>query len=140
MTISPALGVIIMMNNFFHDLSVALFLCALLALMAILQERTGSLTALHEESLGRLEKLFKKTARWSFFFILAFGAVRTWFYKDFEWHSAVEHGQVAALIVKHVLFVLLIGAGWRYIWKLKNSTTGGARAIPSNNARTGVRV
>jgi hypothetical protein len=43
------------------------------------------------------------------------GVPRTLFYRKFEWNTAVEHGQVAAIIVKHVLVFSIVGTG-AYLW------------------------
>jgi hypothetical protein len=39
------------------------------------------------------------------------GAIRAWFFMDFEWNPAVGKGQVAALIVKHIVLVILTVVG-----------------------------
>lgn len=111
MTITPALGIAVMMNNFFHDLSVAMFACALGALYLIARERAAASGGAHAASLERLSAACERAARWSFVFILLFGAVRAAAFERFEWLPMAERGQIAALIVKHILFVVLIAWG-----------------------------
>lgn len=105
-----AVGVLVMLNNFFHDLSVALFTCALLGLAALWRAapRAGSAARPFVESLDRLGV---GIARWSFGGIVGFGAVRAAAFREFEWLPAVGRAQVPALALKHVLLAaLLVGA------------------------------
>jgi hypothetical protein len=111
-------GLLVMLNNFLHDLAVAVFFCAWMGLLVLARE------AQEQSAVRRLNRAFRKTAGWSFFFILAFGIVRTVYYREYEWYSAVEHGQVAALAVKHALFVVIIVAGWAYLWKTRKNRAG----------------
>ena len=124
MTITPAIGIAIMMNNFFHDLSVAMFGCAIGALWLLAREKSGR-SAETLELLERFEAAALKTAKWSFFWILAFGAVRSAAFKQFEWLPMAEKGQVAALIVKHVLFTVLIVWGLLQL-RARRRAAGGA--------------
>ena len=48
-------------------------------------------------------------------FMFMAGIVRTFTYKDFEWNNAVEHGQVLALMIKHVILFILFAYGI-YLW------------------------
>ena len=109
--------VLIMFNNFFHDLAAAMLFCAMLGLFAVSKEMRAAISAQHAASLRRLEKLFFKAAGWSLFFIIVLGAVRAFNYRTFEWYAAVERGQVAALVVKHILFFFIVAAGFFCIWK-----------------------
>jgi hypothetical protein len=56
-----------------------------------------------------------RVARLSLYWILIGGVPRTFFYRDFEWVTAVKHGQVPALIVNHILAFALVGTGV-YLW------------------------
>lgn len=108
MTITPTIGIAIMMNNFFHDLSVAMFGCAIGALFLLARERQANGDSNITALLDRFERFSTKTAKWSFIFILLFGAVRSAAFKQFEYLPMAEKGQIAALIVKHILFAVLI--------------------------------
>ena len=109
--------VLLMLNNFFHDLAAAMLFCAMLGLFAVAKEMRAVINTQHVEPLGRLESLFFKVAGWSLFFIVVLGTVRAFNYKTFEWYAAVERGQVAALVVKHILFFFIVAAGFFCIWK-----------------------
>ena len=57
-----------------------------------------------------------KLARFSLAWIVLGGIPRTIWYGDFEWANAAGRGQVAALIVKHVVALAFVIAGivfWR---------------------------
>ncbi len=101
------MGVALMLNNFFHDLSVALFTCALLG-QAQLWRAAPRAGAAARPIIDALDRLAVRVARWSFAGIMVFGAVRAAAFRDFEWLPAVGRAQVPALAVKHVLLVALL--------------------------------
>ena len=116
-----AVAMLVMLNGFFHDLSVAMFLCALVVLTWAAAESRKESSPGGRMCLERLERLFGRIAAWSFVFLVIFGGVRTVFFKSHEWREAAGHGQLPALVVKHVAFVALIAAGLLYRLKLQRS-------------------
>jgi hypothetical protein len=107
---STAGGITLMISNYFHDLSVALLVTNILAIYYIgrmLDERTS----LRDEVLERLFRRLGKVTWWALGYVIIAGAVRAWFFMDFEWNPAVGKGQTAALVVKHVILVGLTVAG-----------------------------
>ena len=119
---SPAtLAMLVMMNGFFHDLSVAMFLCALVVLTWAAAEFLKIPSAEGRRLLERLERLFGRVAAWSFFFLVAFGAVRMYFFQSHEWSAAAGREQLPALVAKHAAFVVLIVAGILHSLKLRRS-------------------
>lgn len=96
------IGVLVMLNNYSHDLAVAVFFVSILSGWWLRREL--GLTA-----RAALERLLT-VARWSFGWILAAGVVRTLTYYDYEWMSAAGNNQVPALIIKHVVLVTV--AAW----------------------------
>jgi hypothetical protein len=48
-------------------------------------------------------------------FMFIAGIIRAFTYKQFEWHNAVESGQVMALMVKHVILFIIFALGV-YFW------------------------
>ncbi len=117
---SPAAGVALMMNNYFHDVATALLGASGFALWVMLRrwEQAGGgpdggryFLAIHR-SMTRL-------ARFSLAWIVLGGIPRTIFYREFEWANAAGRAQVAALVVKHVLAFGFVGGGaWLWV-KLK---------------------
>jgi hypothetical protein len=113
---SPAAGVALMMNNYFHDVATALLAASGFALWVMLRawERDGGpesaryFMAIH----ARMAKL----ARFSLAWIVLGGVPRTIFYAEFEWANAAGRAQVPALVVKHVIaFAFVAGGAWLWI-------------------------
>jgi hypothetical protein len=106
------IGVLVLLNNFFHDLSVALFACALLGAAALWRGASAAGPAARPV-VEALDRTARRVAAGSFAGIVVFGAVRTAAFREYEWLPAVGRGIVPALVVKHVVLVaLLAGAGW----------------------------
>jgi uncharacterized membrane protein len=97
-------SIFVMLNNYFHDLSVGvLFANVMLTLILI---------RLLEQQEQQSPDLLLKFVRLSFrvtwgalAFIVIGGVIRTLTYRSFEWAEAAGKGQVAALIVKHIILV-----------------------------------
>jgi hypothetical protein len=121
-TIHPALGVAIMMNNYLHNVAAALLGASGVALWVILikyESHPNHNDRAMSEYFLSLYSSMTRVARLSLYWILIGGVPRTFFYRDFEWVTAVKHGQVPALIVNHILIFALVGTGV-YLWlKLK---------------------
>lgn len=104
-----------MMNNYFHDVATALLLASGVV-MWIIVKRLGDTT---EESVIRyflgIYHGVTKLAKFSLGWILIGGIPRTLAYQQFEWANAAGKGQVPALIVKHILVFIFVGAG-AHIW------------------------
>lgn len=127
MTIGTAGGIAIMMNNYFHDVATALLAASAFSLWAIARIH-GRHTGLEAdrfflEAYGHLKGLVLFALAW----IVVGGVPRTIFYKDFEWANAAGKGQVAALVVKHILAFLFLGLGV-FGWAKLGRRVSGARA------------
>lgn len=113
--LNPTLGLFIMMNNYFHDVATALLAASGVALWVMMKRyEDGS----GEEATQYFLSIYKgmtRLARFSLYWILLGGVPRTIFYRDFEWSNAVGHGQIPALIVKHILAFAFVGTGV-YVW------------------------
>ena len=113
---SPTLGVLIMMNNYFHDVATALLLAGGYVIWVIVKrydasEKTRETTEYFLSIYGKAVKLAKIALIW----IVLGGIPRTIFYAEFEWANAAGKGQIAALIVKHILAFAFVGMG-AHIW------------------------
>lgn len=109
--ISPALGVIIMMNNYFHDVATGLLITSGVGLWVVVRRFQDTGNREKAEYFLSIYRGMKRLARFSLFWILLGGVPRTLFYKSFEWANAVDHYQVPALIVKHVLAFSFVFGG-----------------------------
>jgi len=93
-----------MLANYFHDLAVAM-----LAASVVVIHLAGRIMGEEEDRravLVRLVRGMSKVAWWSLGYVILAGAVRAWFFLDFEWNPLVERqGMLIALGFKHVLLV-----------------------------------
>ncbi len=114
---SPTLGIIIMMNNYFHDVATALLLASGIV-MWIIYTRLGQ--SRDEAVLRYFVSLYRgvtSMAKFALIWLILGGIPRTIFYTEFEWANAAGNNQIPALIVKHLLVFLFVGAG-AYLWIL----------------------
>lgn len=119
-TISPTLGVIIMMNNYFHDVATALLMASGWALWVIYKRYNAlpdeiRLTPASRRYFISLYHAMTTLAKFALLWIIVGGVPRTLFYRSFEWANAVQHVQIPALIVKHILAFAFVGTG-AHIW------------------------
>ena len=112
----PVSGVLIMMNNYFHDVATALLAASGFVVWTIVKRydassKTGETT----EYFLKIYRNTTKFAKFSLVWIVIGGIPRTIFYKEFEWANAAGKGQITALIVKHILAFAFVGLG-AYLW------------------------
>jgi len=116
MQISPGLGVVIMMNNYFHDMATGLLVGSGFALHAILRIQAAmkapQATLFFLKTNRQMVKLFKFALWW----VILGGIPRTIFYTSFEWANAADKLQVPALAVKHVMMFTAVVWGI-YAWR-----------------------
>lgn len=112
---NPALGVFIMLNNYFHDVATALLAASGVTMWIILRRYSNNTNTDVTDYFLRIYKGITRLAKFSLCWILVGGIPRTLAYKDFEWANAVGKKQVPALIVKHVLAFIFVCAG-AFIW------------------------
>lgn len=105
-------AVIIMLNNYFHDLAVAFLFASTLMARATLRYQP-------EDSSPRLARMLNRVAWGALIWVLVGGAVRAWFYMEYEWLPKAGTAQIPALAVKHVFLVALTVWGLKGILDLK---------------------
>ncbi|MDH3319658.1 MAG: hypothetical protein OEO84_08200 [Betaproteobacteria bacterium] len=102
------IAILVMLNNLFHDFAVALLFASLLMLSLfyrkIRQHGDPAGTALVRAVAGTFDKVIY--ACWAA--LILGGIVRTLAYESFEWNEAAGRGQVAALVVKHIVLVSVV--------------------------------
>jgi hypothetical protein len=115
--LTPAAGIALMMNNYFHDVATALLAASAFALWVLLRRyEAGARGPEAARYFLEIQRAMAKLARFSLAWIVLGGIPRTIWYTEFEWANAAGRGQVAALVVKHVVaFGLVVGgvAFWR---------------------------
>lgn len=128
---SETSGVILMMNNYFHDVATALLLASSIAMWVIYRKFGESTDAGVREYFLRLYDSITLLARFSLAWIILGGIPRTIFYTEFEWSHYAGRSQVPALIVKHILAFVFVGSG-AYIWlKIRRKVHDLRRTDPS---------
>jgi hypothetical protein len=113
-------AIIIIINNYFHDLATALLLTSAVILWVLGRqaERWGDA---ERKALARAYPTLVRFAKGAFVWIILGGIPRTIFFTRYEWDPAVIKGIVPALMVKHVFMVsaIIIGAlMWRRMAKI----------------------
>jgi hypothetical protein len=91
-----------MLTNYFHDLAVAVLATNVIMIHIIGRylDEAPDKSAILGRIIGRLSRV----TWWALGYVILAGAVRAYFFMDFEWNPAVEKGgMLVALGVKHVL-------------------------------------
>lgn len=105
------LNILIMFNNFFHDLATAVFFVGLiLVYLTVHQAMNTKDEEIVKFAVAVYEK-FTPVIFISFIWVLLGGAIRALTYRQFEWVNAVGNDQIPLLIVKHILLFGLAGSG-----------------------------
>ena len=112
---SETSGVILMMNNYFHDVATALLLASAIAMWVIYKKFGDSDKPEVRDYFLRLYGSLTFLARFSLAWIILGGIPRTIFYTEFEWSHFAGKSQIPALIIKHILAFIFVGTG-AYIW------------------------
>ena len=93
-------ALVVMLNNYFHDLAVAFLFASSLMAHLTLRHWPG---APSPQLVWSLRRIAWASLAW----VLVGGAIRAWFYEEYEWLPKAGTAQVPALMVKHVLLVTL---------------------------------
>lgn len=109
------LGILILLNNYLHDLAAAVLISSAILMFLLAREVTSHKNSELSSLFVKLYKKFTWVAIGSLVLIVLGGIVRTITYRQFEWASAVGREQIAALIIKHIILFALVGVGI-YLW------------------------
>jgi hypothetical protein len=109
----------VMMNSYFHDLSVAFLWASSLMAHLLLRHWTGKPPA-------RLVRTLRRVAWGSLVWVIVGGAVRAWYFQEYEWSPRAGTAQIPALAVKHVLLFALTAWGLVGVVRLRNFGRGGS--------------
>lgn len=116
MQISPAAGMLIMFNNYAHDVATALLAASAFTMRAVIKVQVEMDTPAAALFFLKSYRIMRKFFKISLWWIIIGGIPRTIFYKSFEWANAVDKLQVPALVFKHILLSCLVIWGiiaWR---------------------------
>lgn len=108
--------ILIIMNNYFHDLAAAFFLSSAIIIFIFVKsvERDGrnEVVDFFKNNYNKFIKILRFAAIW----IIVGGIIRAVFFMKYEWLPAGGKGLIPAIIVKHILIFILIGLGI-FMWK-----------------------
>jgi hypothetical protein len=93
-------ALVAMMNSYFHDLAVAFLFASSLMSHLVLRHWPGTPSP---ELIGSLRRVAWGSLLW----VVIGGAIRSWFYKEYEWLPKAGTAQVPALVIKHIFLVAL---------------------------------
>ncbi len=96
-------ALLVMMNNYFHDLAVAFLFASCVMAQVTLRRWPGAPAPFVE--------MLRRVAWGSLAWVILGGAVRAWFYREYEWLPKAGTAQIPALAAKHVLLVALTAWG-----------------------------
>lgn len=102
------MAVLVMLNNYMHDLMTALF--AVSAAAAWLLLRSAPMCQA-PEALRPVARGLVRIGVFSLIWTLLGGIVRALAYERYEWMESAGRAQVPALVVKHVILVSLVISG-----------------------------
>jgi len=108
---SPTLGILVVLNNYVHDVATGLLLISALWLGGSARDLGPSPSG---EALAVFRRGYRRCVRsvWgSIVVIVATGVVRTAYFEDFEWIPALGRGLVPVLVLKHVLIFAMLAVG-----------------------------
>jgi hypothetical protein len=105
-------AIAVMLNNYFHDLAVAFLFASTLLAHVVLRHWPGAPGA-------AVVRLLSRVAWGSLAWVLVGGAVRAWFYREFEWLPRAGTAQIPALAIKHLLLFALTAWGLAGVVRLR---------------------
>lgn len=106
-----AIGILITINNFIHDLAVAVWFSGTVLALIIMQEGLKQGTAGIKDFAAKAAQRMCRIANISLIIVIAGGVVRAFAYKKYEWVDALGRGQLTLLVIKHLLLLLIVLGG-----------------------------
>ncbi len=107
------MAIFILLNNYFHDLAVAVFFSSVVLTWIFVKVFSEEM---NQEKLKQFVRFSMYLSIISLIFILLLGVPRAIFYREFEWSDAAGRGQILALIVKHIVLATLTFIGIFFQW------------------------
>jgi hypothetical protein len=115
------MAVLVMLNNYLHDVMTAVFAVSALAAWFLLRS-----VAMREapEALRPVIRGLVRVGLFSLAWTLLGGVARMLAYEKYEWMEAAGRAQVLALVVKHVILVSLVIIGLVVLHKVRRLAAG----------------
>lgn len=127
------MGVVLIVNNYFHDAATGMMFAAAVALWIVMRCYDQCDDRELAAYFLRAYTAFSKFAMYSLIWVLIAGVPRLYYYMSFEWSTTVGDTQIPAIIVKHVLMFGIVGYGLVY-WHMFSRK---AKAVREMLAREG---
>lgn len=105
-------AILVMLNSYFHDLAVAFLWASSLMAHLVVRHWPG-------RPSDRVARILSRVAWGSLVWVLIGGAIRAYFFKEYEWLPRAGTAQVPALALKHVLLFALTVWGLAGVLKLR---------------------
>ena len=102
------LAILVMLNNWFHDFSVAMLFSGLMMLRIIYRKTQEQPDAPWLPFARSLTRSFNKVIHLCWAMLILLGIGRTVSYEKYEWAEAAGSGQLTALVLKHILLGSLV--------------------------------
>lgn len=138
MMLSPLAKVLLIMNNYFHDVATA-FLLTAAVVMLVLYHTAVRGGAAELAVLARMRPALTRIARFAIAWIIIGGVPRTVFYSQLEYPVAEYKGLLMALGVKHGLMFALVAGGvvlWTRVSRLLARIDSAQPTIESKDSPT----
>ena len=103
--------ILIILNNFFHDLAAAMWFCGTLCLLLLYRQAGSTAVAVGRQLIRNLFFKFRQVTNLSMAVVLLGGVVRALNYQQYEWFPALGRGQVTLLVIKHILLLVIVVGG-----------------------------
>lgn len=116
------MAVLVMLNNYLHDLMTALFAVSALAAWFLLRSAPMREAP---EALRPVARGLIRVGIFSLAWTLLGGVARALAYREYEWMEAVGRAQVPALVVKHIILVTLVVIGLVVLQKVRRLARAG---------------
>ena len=122
-------AILVMLNNYFHDLSTAVFAVSAIAAWLVVRSRAMEKAP---AAVRPLAAGLVKVGIASFVWTLLGGWIRGITYREYEWVDAAGRGQVPVLVLKHVILFSLVVAGIAVHYRVHHALQAEAASEPSD--------
>jgi len=118
------MAILVMLNNYLHDLATAVFAVSALAAWFLLRSPSARRAP---EALGDVIRGLVRVGTAALVWTLAGGVVRALAFRRYEWMEAAGRSQVPALVVKHVILITLVIAGLIVLYRVHRLAPAGEK-------------
>ena len=120
------IDLLVILNNFLHDLAAAMWFCGSITLFLIVRQSEKLKPQTFNTFAKDLFHQVKRITNYSLAVIFLGGIVRALNYQKYEWVEALGRGQVTLLIIKHILLFGIVITGiyiqFQLSGKIQNSS------------------